>query len=67
MAAPLVLFAALLAWHDSPLLVAANLLGVAGVISLGALRRTAPRAGSAEVSDYSATTPFRPCSRGCHP
>ncbi|HWE83039.1 MAG TPA: DUF4153 domain-containing protein [Gaiellaceae bacterium] len=52
MAAPLLLFAALLAWHDSPLLVAVNLVGIAGAIALGALRRTAPRVVHAEVSDY---------------
>ncbi len=52
MALPLVLFAALLAWHASPLLVAVNLLAIAGAIALGALRRTAPRVGAAEVSDY---------------
>lgn len=52
MALPLVLFAALLAWHTSPLLVAVNLLAIAGAIALGALRRTAPHVGAAEVSDY---------------
>jgi hypothetical protein len=54
MALPLLLFAALLVWHSSPLLVAVNLLAIAGAISLGALRRTAPRVGSANVSDYAA-------------
>ena len=38
MVAPLVLFAALLVWHDSPLLVAANLLAIAAAVSVGALR-----------------------------
>lgn len=38
MIAPLVLFAALLVWHDSPLLVAANLLAIAAAVSVGALR-----------------------------
>jgi hypothetical protein len=52
MAAPLLLFAALLAWHDSPLLVAVNLVAIAGAIALGALRRTAPRVVDAEISDY---------------
>src|SRR4051794_9544694 len=52
MAAPLLLFAALLAWHDSPLLQAANLLAVAGAVALGALRRTEPRVASAGVADY---------------
>lgn len=52
MIAPLLVFAALLAWHDSPMLQAANLLAIAGAVSLGALRRTASRVGSADVSDY---------------
>jgi hypothetical protein len=52
MAAPLVLFAALLAWRDSPLLQAVNLLAIAGAVSLGALRRTDRRIVHAEVDDY---------------
>src|SRR5438105_4161208 len=52
MAAPLLLFAGLLAWHDSPLLVATNLLAVAGAVTLGALRRTERRVDQAEVGDY---------------
>lgn len=52
MVAPLLLFAALLAWHDSPLLVAANLLAIAGAVTLGALRRTEQPVASAEVADY---------------
>ena len=51
MVAPLLLFAALLAWHDSPLLVAANLLAIAGAVTLGALRRTEQPVASAEVAD----------------
>jgi hypothetical protein len=38
MVAPLLLFASLLVWHDSPLLVAANLLAIAAAVSIGALR-----------------------------
>jgi hypothetical protein len=52
MAAPLLLFAGLLAWHDSSLLLATNLLAVAGAVSLGALRRTKDRVAAAEVTDY---------------
>jgi Domain of unknown function (DUF4153) len=52
MLVPLLLFAALLAWHDSPLLVAANLFAIAGAVVLGALRRTQPSLGAADVPDY---------------
>ena len=52
MVAPLVLFAALLAWHASPLLLATNLLAVAGAVALGALRRTKPTLVEAQVTDY---------------
>jgi Domain of unknown function (DUF4173) len=52
MVAPLVLFAGLLAWHDSPLLLATNLLAVAGAVALGALRRTKPTLVDAQVTDY---------------
>src|SRR5437763_12549693 len=52
MVAPLLLFSALLAWHDSPLLVATNLLAIAGAVTLGALRRTERPVASAEVADY---------------
>jgi hypothetical protein len=52
MVLPLVLFAGLLAWHDSPLLLATNLLAVAGAVALGALRRTKPNLVDAQVSDY---------------
>jgi Domain of unknown function (DUF4173) len=38
MVAPLLLFASLFVWHDSPLLVASNLLAVAAAVSVGALR-----------------------------
>src|SRR3954451_12413645 len=40
MALPLLGFAAAFLWHDSPLLTVANLTGLAGAVSLGALRRT---------------------------
>src|ERR1041385_9193020 len=52
MAAPLVLFAGLLAWHDSPLLVATNLLAICGAVALGALRRGRRDVKDAELSDY---------------
>jgi hypothetical protein len=52
MVAPLLLFAALFVWHDSPLLVATNLLALAAAVSMGALRRTRPRLRSATLSDY---------------
>jgi len=52
MVAPLLLFAALLAWHDSRLLVATNLLAIAGAVTLGALRRTERPVTHAEVADY---------------
>ncbi len=52
MAAPLALFAALLAWHASPLLQAANLLAVCGAVAIGALRRTERRVAHAHVDDY---------------
>src|SRR5919199_5722897 len=52
MVAPLLLFTALLAWHDSPLLLAVNLIALAAAVSLGALRRTAPKLGFAGLVDY---------------
>jgi Domain of unknown function (DUF4173) len=52
MAIPLVLFASLLAWHDSSLLLAANLIAIAGAFALGALRRTDRRVIDAQLSDY---------------
>jgi hypothetical protein len=50
MAAPLLVFALLLAWRDSALLVAVNLFAIAGAVTLGALRRTRPT--HATVADY---------------
>jgi Domain of unknown function (DUF4173) len=52
MVAPLLLFAALFVWHDSPLLVAANLLALAAAVSMGALRRPRPRLRATTLSDY---------------
>jgi hypothetical protein len=52
MAAPLLLFAALLLWRDSPLLQAVNLFAIAGAFALGALRRTERKVAHAEVDDY---------------
>jgi len=52
MAIPLVLFAALLAWHDSPLLQAVNLFAIAAAFAIGALRRTDRRVAHAQVDDY---------------
>ena len=52
MVIPLLLFAALFLWHDSPLLVATNLLALAAAVTMGALRRTTPGLRSATLSDY---------------
>jgi hypothetical protein len=52
MVAPLLVFGGLFAWHDSPLLVAANLLALAAAVSMGAVRRTRPRLAAAAISDY---------------
>jgi hypothetical protein len=54
MAAPLLVFSAAFLWHDSPLLTAANLLALAGAVSLGALRRTQPSPVRASVREYTA-------------
>lgn len=54
MALPLLLFAGLFALHDSRLLVAANLLALAGAVSLGALRRAQPRPHEATLAEYAA-------------
>jgi hypothetical protein len=50
MVAPLLLFAVLFAWHDSPLLVGANLLALAAAVSMGVLRSRHVR--RATLSDY---------------
>jgi hypothetical protein len=52
MVTPLLLFAALFVWHDSPLLVAANLLALAAAVTMGALRGARPRLRTATLSDY---------------
>lgn len=54
MAAPLLLFSSAFLWHDSPLLTIANLVALAGAISLGGLRRTQPSPARAEVGEYAA-------------
>lgn len=54
MVAPLLLFAAAFAWHDSPLLVATNALALVAAIALGSLRRSRPRPQDATVGDYAA-------------
>jgi hypothetical protein len=54
MLAPLLVFSAAFLWRDSTLLVAANLLALAGAFTLGALRRTGPNVQRAAVSDYAA-------------
>ena len=61
MVAPLLLFAALFLWHDSPLLVAANLLALAAAVSMGALRRTRPLR-SATLTDYGGGAVAAGCS-----
>src|SRR3954462_111453 len=53
MALPVLVFAGLFAVRDSRLLAAANLLALAGAISLGALRRTSKPA-TATLGDYAA-------------
>ena len=61
MVAPLLLFGALFVWHDSPLLVAANLLALAAAVSMGALRRTRPLR-SATLTDYGGGAVAAGCS-----
>jgi hypothetical protein len=61
MLAPLVVFAAAFVWRDSTLLVAANLLALAGAVTLGALRRTRP-VEQAAVTDYAAGAVAAGCS-----
>jgi hypothetical protein len=52
MVGPLLLFAALFAWRDSPWLQALDLLGIAVAVSLGALREPAARVHTAALADY---------------
>jgi hypothetical protein len=49
---PLLLFSAAFLWHDSPLLVATNLLALAGAFAIGALRRTVPKVVQTAPGDY---------------
>lgn len=49
MVAPLLVFSALFVWHDSPLLVAANLLALAAAVTVGALRNVR----GSTLTDYS--------------
>jgi hypothetical protein len=62
MIAPLVLFSAMFAWHDSPLLLVANVFALGAAVSMGALRRTQPRLRSATLSDYGAGAVAAGCS-----
>src|SRR2546430_1198849 len=62
MAAPLLVFAGLFVWHDSPLLVGVNLLALAAAVTMGALRRTRPRIRSATLSDYGGGLVAAACS-----
>jgi Domain of unknown function (DUF4173) len=52
MVAPLLVFAALFVWHDSRLLVAANLLALAAAVSMGALRTARRPVRQATLGDY---------------
>jgi hypothetical protein len=52
MALPLLVFAFAFLWHTSALLVATNLLAIAGAVTLGALRRTQSSPVRAEVGEY---------------
>jgi hypothetical protein len=54
MALPLLVFAFAFVWHTSTLLVATNLLAIAGAVTLGALRRTQHSPVRAEVGEYAA-------------
>jgi Domain of unknown function (DUF4153) len=53
MVAPLLLFSAAFIWRESTLLVAVNLLAIAGAVTIGALRRTT-RPEPTAVADYAA-------------
>jgi hypothetical protein len=52
MALPLLVFASAFLWHTSTLLVATNLLAIAGAVTLGALRRTQHSPVRADVGEY---------------
>jgi hypothetical protein len=51
---PLVAFSAAFLWRDGELLMAANLLAIAGAVTLGALRRNGAPVRSAPMSEYAA-------------
>jgi hypothetical protein len=51
---PLLLFSAAFVWRDAQLLMAANLLAIAGAVTLGALRRNGPPVRAAPVTEYAA-------------
>jgi hypothetical protein len=61
MLAPLLVFSAAFLWRDSKLLMATNLLALAGAVTLGALRRNGAPA-SAPVTDYAAGLLAAGCS-----
>jgi Domain of unknown function (DUF4173) len=52
MTLPLLVFASAFVWHASTLLVATNLLAIAGAVTLAALRRTQHSPVHAEVGEY---------------
>jgi hypothetical protein len=52
MVAPLVVFAAFVAWRDSPWLLGLDALAIAGAVAIGALRSPAVRLPLAGVADY---------------
>jgi hypothetical protein len=52
MLAPLLVFSAAFVWHDSQLLIAANLIALAGALTLGALRRNGRPMRLAPVTEY---------------
>jgi hypothetical protein len=52
MVAPMLLFAGLLSWHESPMLNAVNLFAIGGAVALGTLRRTGRSVAHAQVDDY---------------
>jgi len=52
MVAPLIVFSAGFLWRDSRLLMAVNLLALAGAVTLGALRRRELHVHRAAVTDY---------------
>jgi hypothetical protein len=51
---PLLLFSGAFVWRDAQLLMAANLLAIAGAVTLGALRRNGAPVRAAPVTEYAA-------------